>query len=117
MVVAAERREFFGQLVASGPVSASPSPTIAAAMSLGLSNTAPYTCAREYPSSPPSCIEPGVSGATILGGETVIGEGATIGGNVWVTRSVAPGARVIYQEPAVQRTTEAPASREERKAR
>jgi serine O-acetyltransferase len=33
-------------------------------------------------------------GATILGGETVIGRGAVIGGNVWITRSVPPGATV-----------------------
>jgi serine O-acetyltransferase len=33
------------------------------------------------------------AGATILGRIT-IGRGATIGGNVWLTRSVAPGARV-----------------------
>jgi serine O-acetyltransferase len=33
------------------------------------------------------------AGATILGRVT-IGKGATIGGNVWLTRSVAPGARV-----------------------
>jgi len=32
--------------------------------------------------------------ATILGGETVIGKGAVVGGNCWVTRSVPPGARV-----------------------
>lgn len=32
--------------------------------------------------------------ATILGGETVIGKGATIGGNCFVTKSVAPGAFV-----------------------
>ena len=34
--------------------------------------------------------------ATILGGETVIGRGSTIGGNTWVTESVAPGS-VITQ--------------------
>ena len=33
------------------------------------------------------------AGATILGRIT-IGRGATIGGNVWLTRSVAPGARI-----------------------
>ena len=33
--------------------------------------------------------------ATILGGETVIGKGAIVGGNTWITSSVAPGA-VIY---------------------
>ena len=31
--------------------------------------------------------------ATILGGETVIGKGAVIGGNCWITESVPPGAR------------------------
>lgn len=34
------------------------------------------------------------SGATILGGDTVIGAGSRIGGNVWLTRSVAPGSVV-----------------------
>ena len=38
------------------------------------------------------------SGATILGRVT-IGQGAVIGGNVWLTRSVAPGARVAQQQP------------------
>ncbi|MFO0578339.1 MAG: serine acetyltransferase [Polyangia bacterium] len=32
--------------------------------------------------------------ATILGGDTVIGRGAVVGGNTWITRSVAPGSRV-----------------------
>jgi serine O-acetyltransferase len=35
--------------------------------------------------------------ATILGGETVIGKGAVIGGNCWVTESVPPGARISPQ--------------------
>ena len=34
------------------------------------------------------------SGATILGGDTVIGEGSRIGGNVWLTRSVPAGSFV-----------------------
>jgi len=34
------------------------------------------------------------AGATILGGDTVIGDGCTIGGNVWLTHSVAAGSRV-----------------------
>jgi len=55
------------QDVARGPVSASPSPTTQAAMRSGLSATAPKAWAREYPSSPPSLMEPGVSGATWLG--------------------------------------------------
>ncbi len=35
--------------------------------------------------------------STILGGETVIGRGAVIGGNSWVTTSVPPGARIFGQ--------------------
>jgi serine O-acetyltransferase len=36
-------------------------------------------------------------GATILGGETVIGKGAVIGGNVWLTRSVPAGETVTLR--------------------
>jgi serine O-acetyltransferase len=32
--------------------------------------------------------------ATILGGSTVIGKGAVIGGNMWITKSVPPGTRM-----------------------
>lgn len=39
--------------------------------------------------------------ATILGGDTVIGKGAVIGGNCWVTRSVPPGARVTVDGQTV----------------
>ncbi len=35
------------------------------------------------------------AGATILGGETVIGKGAIIGGNVWLTHSVEAGTKVV----------------------
>lgn len=35
------------------------------------------------------------AGATILGGQAVIGRGAVIGGNVWLTESVPPGSKVI----------------------
>lgn len=35
------------------------------------------------------------AGATILGGDTVVGEGAVIGGNVWLTHSVRPGETVL----------------------
>jgi serine O-acetyltransferase len=38
------------------------------------------------------------AGATILGGNTVIGEGSIIGGNVWLTESVPPGTRVVQGE-------------------
>lgn len=37
------------------------------------------------------------AGATILGGDTHIGNDSVIGGNVWVTRSVAPHTKVYYQ--------------------
>jgi serine O-acetyltransferase len=37
------------------------------------------------------------SGATILGGNTVIGKGSVVGGNVWLTKSVAAGSKVYYQ--------------------
>jgi serine O-acetyltransferase len=36
---------------------------------------------------------------TILGGETIIGEGAVIGGNIWLTDSVAPGTKVLLKRP------------------
>ncbi len=35
--------------------------------------------------------------AIILGGDTVIGEHAVIGGNVWITESVAPHSKVYYE--------------------
>jgi|LauGreDrversion4_2_1035121.scaffolds.fasta_scaffold09122_3 serine O-acetyltransferase len=35
--------------------------------------------------------------ATILGGKTVIGAGSIVGGNVWITESIAPGSRVYHQ--------------------
>ncbi len=39
------------------------------------------------------------AGATILGGETVIGKGALIGGNVFITQSVPPMNRVTAEPP------------------
>ena len=35
------------------------------------------------------------AGATILGGDTTIGKGSVVGGNVWLTRSVPPFSRVL----------------------
>ena len=35
--------------------------------------------------------------ATILGGDTKIGDGCIIGGNVWITRSVEAGKKVYYK--------------------
>jgi serine O-acetyltransferase len=39
------------------------------------------------------------AGATIIGGETRIGHHSIIGGNVWLTHSVAPYSRVAMREP------------------
>ncbi|MBM3457584.1 MAG: serine acetyltransferase [Armatimonadetes bacterium] len=36
-------------------------------------------------------------GATILGGDTVIGRGSVIGGNVWLTRSVPPSTTIMLK--------------------
>lgn len=37
------------------------------------------------------------AGATILGGETTIGEGSVVGGNVWLTSSIPPHSKIYYQ--------------------
>jgi serine O-acetyltransferase len=42
------------------------------------------------------------AGATILGGDTVIGRGSTINANVFVTRSVPPGTTVTRRSEAAQ---------------
>lgn len=39
--------------------------------------------------------------ATILGGDTTIGKGSIIGGNVWLTHSVPPGSRLFYEEKSL----------------
>jgi len=40
------------------------------------------------------------AGATILGGNTKIGDGAEIGGNVWLTHSIPPGSKVYNKQPS-----------------
>lgn len=37
------------------------------------------------------------AGATILGGDTVVGRGSEIGGNVWLAKSVPPGSKVVQR--------------------
>ena len=39
------------------------------------------------------------SNSTILGGDTVIGARSIIGGNIWLTESVAPDTRVLLKRP------------------
>jgi len=41
------------------------------------------------------------SGATLLGGETRVGRGSTIGGNVWLTHSVPEHSVIMIEEPAL----------------
>jgi serine O-acetyltransferase len=57
-------------------------------------------------------IEDGVviyANATILGGDTVIGAGSVIGGNVWLTHSVPPGSVVTHAATVERlRATEEP---------
>ncbi len=36
------------------------------------------------------------AGATILGGETVVGHHSIVGGNVWLTKSIAPGSLALH---------------------
>ena len=42
------------------------------------------------------------AGATILGGDTIIGDRCTIGGNVFLTRSVPPDTRVVAEPPTLK---------------
>lgn len=42
------------------------------------------------------------AGATILGGDTVIGRGSTIGGNVFLLRSVPPGTTVLQKAAGLE---------------
>ena len=44
--------------------------------------------------------------ATILGGETVVGEGSIIGGNVWLTSSVPPQSVVQFTSTVAKRPTD-----------
>ena len=46
------------------------------------------------------------AGATILGGDTVVGRGSVIGGNVWLTHSVPPNTRVTQESPGLRIITD-----------
>jgi serine O-acetyltransferase len=48
--------------------------------------------------------------ATILGGQTVIGERAVIGSNVWLTESVPPDTTVVLEKPKLRVRGAKPAS-------
>ena len=49
---------------------------------------------KRHPTIGNECII--YAGATILGGDTVIGDGCVIGGNVWLTSSLPPGEKIYY---------------------
>ncbi len=46
------------------------------------------------------------SGATILGGDTNIGKGSVIGGNVWLTQSVEPDTKVFHKSQIIVKDSE-----------
>jgi serine O-acetyltransferase len=48
---------------------------------------------KRHPTIEEGCVI--YAGATILGGNTVVEKGSIIGGNVWLTRSVPPGTKVV----------------------
>ena len=45
--------------------------------------------------------------ATILGGKTIIGKGAVIGGNVWITNSIAAQSLVYHKSEMVIKNSQA----------
>jgi len=57
-------------------------------------NGNPVKGIKRHPDIGDNCVI--YANATILGGNTKIGNGAVIGGNVWLTRSVADGEVVYY---------------------
>lgn len=50
---------------------------------------------KRHPTIQDDCVL--YAGATILGGNTIVGEGSVIGGNVWLTKSIPPGSKMYYQ--------------------
>lgn len=56
----------------------------------------PVKGVKRHPDIGNNCII--YANATILGGNTVIGDGCVIGGNVWLTHSVPAGKVVYYNE-------------------
>lgn len=54
----------------------------------------PIKGVKRHPNIGNGCII--YANATILGGNTYIGDGSVIGGNVWLTHSVEPGSTVIF---------------------
>ena len=55
----------------------------------------PVKGVKRHPEIGNDCII--YAGATILGGETKIGDGCTVGGNVWLTHSLPAGEIIYYK--------------------
>ncbi len=56
----------------------------------------PIKGTKRHPDIGNNCII--YANASILGGRTRIGDGAVIGGNVWLTKSVEPGSVIYYND-------------------
>jgi serine O-acetyltransferase len=67
------------------------------ALSLSKDKTDSFRDKKRHPTIEDDVIV--YSNTTILGGETVIGARSTIGGNVWITRSVPPDTKVLLKKP------------------
>lgn len=67
------------------------------AMSLPKDETDLYRNRKRHPTIENDVII--YSNSTLLGGETVIGAGSIIGGNVWITESVPPKTKVLLKPP------------------
>jgi len=65
------------------------------ALSVPIGQARPEPGTRRHPTLEDDVVI--YANATILGGETVIGQGAVVGGNSWVTSSVPAGTRVAGQ--------------------
>lgn len=55
----------------------------------------PIKGGKRHPTVDNDCVI--YAGATILGGDTHIGDGSVIGGNVWLTHSVPNGSKIYYE--------------------
>jgi len=54
---------------------------------------------KRHPTVEDDCIL--YANATILGGQTVIGKGSVVGGNVWLAKSIPPGSSV-FNNPSIK---------------
>ena len=48
------------------------------------------------------------SNTSVLGGDTVVGDGVTIGGNAFIVKSISAGMKVNVKNPELQYSKETP---------